>query len=246
MVAAMPKPITPPGYDHGDYTLTKEDVAKVLDTTPGQLDDVLRAHLIGYVVLPDVSGESKPRVRFRLPEVKRYAEMKARGEVPADRANVVRVASYLRDYLESVEPEYEYDAAMERSAPLWASTRGGKALYITIKALIAHVERSGIGALSTVTATEALEFMRCVRKRGIVPFGEQGTPARWGTWWRIPASLIPDADLIDNLADDVVFGLLKPYDTVTRSNELPRDGGTSPTSSVGSVFLDGALNDETD
>lgn len=240
----MPKPITPPGFDPGEHTLTKEDIATALDTTPGQIEDAMRAHLIGYLVLPDVSGESKPRVRFRLAEAQRYQAMKERGEIPTDRENVVRVASYLRDYLGSVEPDYEYDSAVERGAPLWVSLRGGKALYITIAALIAHVERAGLGVLSKTTATESLEFLRCLRKRGVVPYGEQGTPARWGTWWRVPNSLVPDADLEDDLADDTVFGLLRPGERVTRSNELPRGESGAPTSSVGVTYLNGALGEE--
>lgn len=243
-VAAMPKPITPPGFDAGDYTFTKEDIAQALDTTPGQIEDAMRAHLLAYLVLPDVSGESKPRVRFRLAEAQRYQAMKERGEIPTDRANVVRVASYLRSYLTAIEPDYEYDSAVERGAPLWVSLRGGKALYITVAALIAHVERAGLGALSKTTATEALEFMRCVRKRGVVPYGEQGTPARWGTWWRIPNSLVPDADMEDDLADDAVFGLLKPGERITRSNELPRGESGAPISSVGVAYLDGRVGDD--
>jgi hypothetical protein len=233
MTTSLP-PITPPGYDAGEHTLTVEDVARALDTTPGQIFDAMRAHLIGYLVLPDVSGESRPRVRFALAEAKRYQGMKDRGEAPHNRRNVLRVSAYLRAYLDAVEPDYEYDSALERGAPLWVSLRGQKALYIQVSALSRFVESTG-SVLTKTTATEALKFMRCLPRRGVVAYGEQGSKARWATWWRVPNSFIPDAEMYDNLADDAVFGLLQEDDRVTT---------VSQGSAEGEPYLDGMLGQD--
>lgn len=216
-------PTTPPGYDAGEHTLDMLGFARVLDTTPGQVQDAMRAHLIGYMTLPDNSGEARPHVRFTLAEAKRFQGVKQRGEIPHDRRNVMRVSAYIRAYLEAVEADYEYDSALERGAPLWVSLRGRKALYIQISALSKYVESCG-SILTKTTATEALKFMRAVPKRGVVAYGEQGSKARWGTWWRIPNSFIPDIEMYDNVADDILFGVLQDGDRVTTSGQGSTDG----------------------
>lgn len=222
------------------FTLTVEDAALALDSTPGQVHDLIRANLLAYLTVPDPKSQVGRRtIRLHPEEVSTHAKRRIDPvNITSPQRNVLRVEELLRRYLLEVEPDYDYDDAMERSAPLWAGSRNGRGLYISVRSMINFNERIEGPPVSVTTIEDALERLRALRKRGIVPAGDKGGKQRWGTWWRVPMSFLPDAEDHD-VTTDILDGVRQPGERLHRSRELPRGEGGSVASGVAKAYLDG-------
>lgn len=232
--------MTPPKIDYQalGMVLTTEDAAGVLDITPHHVRDLMRSGCLGYHVLPDFSAYPKHRVRFHPDELASYQAVKVSGEVPSDKNNINRVQTVLREYLTDVPAETDYDEALEKGAPLWASTKQGQALHITVDSLVEFNRDTGGAPLVHSVVEESLEYLRALRKRGLVPMSDKGGRQRWGTWWRIPKSLLPEGD-DDQTVREILSGVREPDERLRRSTELRRDDEDRPIAGTGVLYLDG-------
>lgn len=234
---------SPIDYTALGFTLTVEDAARALDTTPGQVHDLIRANLLTFLVVVDRPASVRKRTILLHPdELAAYLALRASGTgISSDKRNVLRAEELLRRYLLELEPAYDFDEAVERGAPLWASTKQGKALHIRVRDVVRFNERLGGASISVTTIENALEFLRALRKRGIVAMADSGdsTAQRWSNWWRIPASLLPEgAD--DEVASEHLDGVREPGEPMQRGRELPRvDGDGEVSSAVPDVHLGG-------
>lgn len=225
------------------FTLTVDDAARALDTTPGQVHDLIRANLLTFLVRVDHTASVRKRTILLHPdELAAYLALRASGTgISSDKRNILRIEELLRRYLLDMEPAYDFDEAVERRAPLWASTKQGKALYIQVRSVIKFNERMGGLAVSVTTVENALEFLRALRKRGIIAMADSGEAAaqRWGTWWRVPPSLLPEGD-DDEVVSEHLDGVREQGEPMESGRVLPRiDGDGEVTSAVPDVYLGG-------
>lgn len=225
-------------YEALGMVLTIEDAARVLDVTPHHVRDLMRSGCLGFHVFPDLSDYPKHKVRFHPEELASYQAFKDSGVVPADKNNLNQVQAALREYLADVQAETNYDEAVEKGAPLWASTKQGEALHINVDSLIDFNRDTGGAPLVPRVVEESLEYLRALRKRGVVPADDKGGKQRWGTWWRIPKSLLPDGDN-DQTVSEMLSGVREADERLRRSTELRRDDKNRPIGGSGLLFLDG-------
>jgi hypothetical protein len=227
------------------FTLTIGDAAKVLDTTPDQIRDLIRTRVVTYIVASDMTGQRQAIIRFHPGALAAYKAIKLRGDMPADRANAVRVARYLREYLEELEPEDEYEQAVFKRTPMMVSLKRGPRVAISIGSFVEHMQEYAGVTLVPSVVEDALQRIGAVAKRGVIPYGERGGKQRWATWWIVPNSMLSGvAENDDQLLADVHGASLDTGEPVHRSRELPRGGDGRISGPVGRPMLDGVLGAE--
>ncbi|HYF72002.1 MAG TPA: hypothetical protein VD864_04225 [Nocardioides sp.] len=199
-------------YEALGFTLTPEEAARRMDTTPGQLRDLIRNNELHFLVVASGDPLRPLTIRIHRDEPQAYLDRKQRELDTVDDRNRLRVTEALRRYLAEVPAVENYDDAVELGAPLLASTREGEAVHISPAALSDFCARTrkGSEAVLTITSIEgALPALRALRKRGVIPADSRGGKQRWGVWWRIPSSLLPggtDDQMVDDMLNGVADG----------------------------------------
>lgn len=207
------------------FTFTTDDAADVLGVATAEVVDLIR---VG--TLPALTWAPSPMAPLRFflrPEsVTAYARRRELDTLLADETVRPVALRALRSYLERFPPTDDYDLAVETRRPLWGSTRNGRALHIrTADVVAAHDDVRAV--LTESGLVNALERVRAVRIRGVVPASERGGKQRWGGWWRIPTSLLDGLDS-DAAAADMLQGVVESGERLTRRG-------------AGSAFLDTAV-----
>jgi hypothetical protein len=232
-------------YEALGFTLTISGAAEVLDITPGQVRDLIRTRVITYIVAADMTGQRQAIIRFHPDALAAFKAIKLRGEMPADRANAVRVARYLREYLEELEPEDEYEQAVFKRAPLLLSLKKGPRVAVSIGSFVEHMQEYAGVTLVPSIVEEALKRIGAVSKRGVIAHAERGGRQRWTTWWIVPNSMLTGAaEDDDQLLADVQGASLDTGEPVRRSRDLPRDASGAIAAPFGEPMLDGVLGSE--
>lgn len=205
-----------PDYRSLGFVLTAGDVAEVLECTTAQTLDLLRAGDISALIT-STAGPMTPLMFLFHPDEARHAQVRRTHDlVTADETVRGLVQQVLRDYLADVPPVEDYDVALETNAPLWGSSRNGRTLNVRTDAVLAYRRRTDGRVPVTTSGVEAtLDRLGALRVRGLVPAATPGGKQRWGTWWRVPPSLLAGEDE-DALAADLVYGVRDPDEEVRR------------------------------
>lgn len=191
------------------FPLTLAATARVLNVTPDEVVDLVRAGHLGAYLATAHEVTERPPLRFHPDALPAVAAQLADPDSRASGLHVV--ANGLRAYFEQRTPTGTLADSVERAAPILARTRGKRVLaHVRADHLIAFLE-AGLEAepirrRATLreTVVWALTSLGCVRVRGIRPLHERAQA--WGTWWRVPDSLwSPDSGASD-LGDLTVFG----------------------------------------
>lgn len=180
-------------YEALGFRLTLTDVAEVLEITRAEVLDHVRASELPVLWLPVLSGAyPRAEARFHPNAVGALAARLKQGSQTADARNRVRAQDLLRRYLAATPPTDDYDEALSRNLPLLASTRLRRAaLHVRAEALAEFQASEGVAApMLRSSLAHALEGIGAVRMRGVVPASERGGKQRWGTWWRVPESVM--------------------------------------------------------
>ena len=195
------------------FTLTADDAADVLGTSGAEVVDLIREGMLpAFVWAPFPMA---PLRFFLHPDVVTdYARRRRADILTAD--DTVRPAALkaLRRYLADYPPTGDYDLALEKRLPLWGSTRSGRALHIRPADVVAAHDDPRV-ILTESALVNALERVRAVRVRGVVPLDDRGGKQRWSGWWRVPTSLLDGTDE-DAAAADVLQGVVESGERLTR------------------------------
>lgn len=205
------------------FTLTVADTADVLEIEPQEVRHLLLTGDLAGVFTS--TGEFAPlAVALHPDEVAAYARLRrARAQTVVSR-NRSRALKLLDRYLRDIPASEDYDRAIVDSAPLLACSGHELATHVRLESVTAYQQRLDPAAtpVSTSMLAEALERAGGVRRKGVVAAADRGgskARQRWGTWWRIPAALLPEASG-DELARQVVAGAIEPGEKV----KVGRDG----------------------
>lgn len=200
------------------FRFTAADAAAVIQISVAEVNDLIRTGDLAFLTYRAPGPLPQLTVLFHSDEVADFSRRRREDRVASDVALAARVQAALRRYLREVQVEEDYDEALERGAPLLAGTKQGDALHIQVPSLVAFYNqaREPHQAILTEHAVAgALERLKALRVRGVIPVADRGGKQRWGTWWRIPLSLL-DGDNTEAAARDVVDGVRAPEEKLRR------------------------------
>lgn len=180
------------GYDWkaATFCLTLDDAARLLQTTPQRVVDLMLAGQLGFYMKADPEREGglpvdcarfdpEDLAAFFQREHERYATI------------ALPVLSNLRQYLREVPRTRDYDTAVSGKRPI--QTRAG--LHVQIDAVVGFARRVSAGpAAQMKNSTEvAFERLGLTRVRSLTPYGDK---QRWAIWYRLPEVIAFEGRLV--------------------------------------------------
>lgn len=162
------------------FCLTLDDAARLLQTTPQRVVDLMLAGQIGFYMKADPEREGglpvdcahfdpEDLTAFFQREQERYVSI------------ALPVLANLRQYLREVPRTRDYDTAVTMKRPI--QTRAG--LHVQADAVVGFARQMSAGpAAQMKNSTEAaFERLGLTRVRSLSPYGEK---QRWSIWYRLP------------------------------------------------------------
>lgn len=200
------------------FRFTVTDAALAMQMTVAQVNDLVRTSDLAHLMVRETGPLPQVVVLFHAEEVADFGRRVREDRMASDVAVARRVQESLREYLRLVPPTEDYDEALTRGAPLLAGTKRGDALHIQSASLAAfhnNRRRPEQAPLVEANITNALERIKALKVRGVIPAADRGGKQRWGTWWRVPLSLL-DGDNTAAAVSDGHDGVREPEEKVRR------------------------------
>lgn len=198
------------------FSLTVDDVARVLKTTPQSVIDLMITGQLGYYMKAEPGrddGLPIDAARFDPQDVTTFFEREHEAYVSI----TLPVLTNLRQYLHARPVTMGYDDALSNGLPL--RTRSG--LHVRIMTVVEYARRVEAPPAAQLTGSTQAAFERLglTRVRGLTPFGEGAQ--RWGFWYRLPKVIAFQGQTIA-MAD-----FIKPGGTIMpREHEIDAPDGS--------------------
>lgn len=190
------------------FSLTIQDAARLLETTPQSVIDLMLAGQLGFYMRADPAREGGLPVdcaRFDPADVTAFFEREhARYATIA-----LPVLTNLRQYLRNVPRTRDYDTALKTDRPI--QTRTG--LHVRTAAVVGYARNvSAPPAAQMASSTEvAFERLGLLRVRSMSPYGDK---QRWGTWYRLPEVIMFEGETLK------IDSYLRPRGTLALDEQL--------------------------
>jgi hypothetical protein len=213
-------------YARMGFTLSVAEAADLLGVDHQEVRHLLLTNDLAGVMVS--AGQFAPiAVKLHPDEVRAYGALRATRSQTVDSRNRSRSLRLLHDYLEAFPPVDDYDLATAQGLPLLACSGTELAVHVRLEALVAFHQRvSATGGPVTMSMlSEALTRAGGIRRKGVIAASDRGSGRRqrWGSWWRVPSSLLGSASDAD-VARQMINGPLEPGEKVRLSREKGDDG----------------------
>lgn len=191
------------------FSLTVQDAARLLETTPQSMIDLMLSGRIGFYMAADPGREDGLPIdcaRFDPADVREFL----RREHDTQVSIALPVLTSLRRYLRDHRPTRDYDEALSRGLPL--STRSGT--HVRLNSVVDYARETQASPAAQLVGSTEVAFARLglLRVRGLTPYGEG--KQRWGTWFRLPRVIVFDGETVT--MDD----FLRPAGTLTTGEHV--------------------------